>query len=263
MRNYIFSVVLVLMSVSFLLTGSVHSAVDARKVVEGVYTQDTSRDASWRATMDVYDKKGTVREKKFLFRRLGPFGNSKTLLRFTEPAEVRGVGLLSFNQKESKERQWLYTPTIQRVRRVAPQERSRRFLGTDFTHEDLAERVIDDFEYRLLLENEVIDGHSTYKIEGKPLSADRSQYKVFYLWIPKDLPYTILAELYNQNGEKVRVYHASNLEKIYGIWVAKRIEMISLPNNTKTVLNIDEVRFNQNLKEDLFTLQALEKETLF
>jgi hypothetical protein len=238
-------------------------AADARKIAEGVYNQDTSSDAAWRAAMDVLDKKGQIRQKKFLFRRLGSFGNSKTLVRFTEPAETRGVGLLSYNHKGDKERQWLYTPEIQRTRRIAPQERSRRFLGTDFTHEDMEERVLDDFDYKMLSEDETIDGRKTYKILATPISPDRSQYKTIYLWIPHDVPLTILAELYDKNDKKVRVYHATDLQKISGIWVAKRVEMSSPIDNTKTILSIEEVKFNTGLKEDLFTLQSLEKADLF
>jgi hypothetical protein len=44
-------------------------APDARSIMESVYRQDTSRDTSWRAVMDVYDRKGTMRRKKFHYRK--------------------------------------------------------------------------------------------------------------------------------------------------------------------------------------------------
>src|ERR1051326_6291411 len=90
---------IVLMIMTALVVTALASGADARKIVEAVYNQYSSRDASWRAVMAVYDKKGTAREKRFLFRRAGSLGNSKTLVRFIEPAEVRGVGLLSYNHK--------------------------------------------------------------------------------------------------------------------------------------------------------------------
>lgn len=232
---------------------------DARNIMEGVYRQDTSRDITWSASLDTIDKKGAVRRKKFTFRRLGSFGNSKTLVRFTDPAEVRGVGLLSVNQQGVNERQWMYTPAIQRVRRIAPQERGRRFLGTDFSNEDMAERVLEDFDYRMLNENEAIDGRMAYKIEAKPIAPDRSQYKYVYLWVAQDIPYTVMAEFYNQSGQRVRLMKSSQIEKISSIWVAKRVEMTTPTENTKTVLVVENVRFNTGLKEDMFTLQALEK----
>ncbi len=236
---------------------------DARQVMEMVYKQDTSRDTTWRARMDVYDKKGTVRSKKFTLRKLGGLGNSKTLIRFTEPAEVRGVGLLSINQGGQADRQWLYTPAIQRVRRIAAQERRQRFIGTDFTNEDMAERVLDDYTYKMLSEGEVIDGRKTYKIEGRPISADKSQYAYVYIWVPVDVPYSVLVEMYDKNGQRLRVLKASDLVKISNIWVAKRIEMSSPTEGTKTVLLVDDIKFNTGLKEDLFTQQALEKPDVF
>ncbi len=232
---------------------------DARAVMEAVYKQDNSRDTSWRAVMDVYDKKGTLRRKKFHFRKLGSLGNSRTLLRFFDPAEVRGVGLLSLNIGGTADRQWMYTPAIQRVRRIAAQERRQRFLGTDFTNEDMGERVLDDFSYRLIGEGEVIDGRRTWKIEARPVAADRSQYAWIYLWVPQDLPYATLVEMYDRNGQRLRILKASQLEKISGIWVARNLEMSSPVDNTRTVLFIEEVRFNTGLKDDLFTQQSLEK----
>ncbi|QQS47957.1 MAG: outer membrane lipoprotein-sorting protein [Acidobacteriota bacterium] len=242
---------------STLVFGS--SAPDARAIMEEVYRQDTSKDVTWRAVMDVTDRKGKVRTKKFVFRKLGSLGDSKTLIRFTDPAEVRGVGLLSINEGGTADRQWMYTPAIQRVRRIAAQERRQRFLGTDFTNEDMAERVLDDYTYKLLSEVEVIDGRKTWKIEGRPVSADKSQYAYVYLWAPQDIPYTVLVEMYDKEGQRKRILKASSLEKISGIWIARRLEMATPAEQTKTVLVISDIRFNTGLKEDLFTRQALER----
>jgi hypothetical protein len=119
--------------------------------------------------------------------------------------------------------------------------------------------VLDDFAYRLLGDSDTVDGRKTFKIEAKPVAPDRSQYKYVYLWVAQDVPYVVQAEMYDEHNRKVRVLRASALEKIAGIWVAKRIEMSSPPDNTKTILMISDVRFNTGLKEDLFTQQALEK----
>jgi len=234
-------------------------AQDARKIMDAVYKQDASRDTTWRGRMDVVDKKGTLRSKKFLMRKLGGLGNSKTLARFTDPPEVRGVGLLSVNEGGATDRQWLYTPAIQRVRRIAAQERRQRFIGTDFTNEDMAERVLDDFTYKLIGEGEVVDERKTWKIEARSVSADKSQYAYVYLWVPQEVPYTVLAEMYDKQGQKQRVLKAGNLEKISGIWVARRVEMSTPADNTKTILTLEDVRFNTGLKEDMFTQQALER----
>ena len=51
----------------------------------------------------------------------------------------------------------MWTPAIERDRRIALQDRSTRFFGTDFSFEDLEERDVDQYDYALLGE-EAIDG---------------------------------------------------------------------------------------------------------
>ncbi|HLW99405.1 MAG TPA: outer membrane lipoprotein-sorting protein [Candidatus Acidoferrales bacterium] len=235
-------------------------AQDARKIIEEVYDQDKSRDITWWATLDTYGKEGhSPQRKKFDFSRIGPPGHSKTLIRFTDPPEVRGVALLSINHNGESIKQWLYTPAIERVRPIAPRDRSERFVGSDFTYEDIAERVVDDFTYRILNDGETIDGHKTYKIEATPASSDRSQYKVLYLWVAQDVPCILRAEMYDPTGREVRVLHATGLKKVSGMWGARHLEITSPVENTRTVLTIDGVRVNTGLREDLFTPEALEK----
>ena len=88
---------------------------------------------SYDGAIEVADNKGKVLSKSWRFWREGNRGQSKILVRFLTPPEVRGVGLLTIDHPGSVADQWLYTPAIQRDRRVAPQEKSQRFMGTDFT----------------------------------------------------------------------------------------------------------------------------------
>src|ERR1700737_328670 len=126
------------------------SPVDARKIIEDVYRQDTSHDATMRANLEVFDKGGHGKKKRFTYRRIGSLDDSKTLVVFTDPEEIRGVALLSINQRGVNVRQYMYIPATQRVRSVVTRERSDRFIGSDFSYEDIAERTLDAFTYRLL-----------------------------------------------------------------------------------------------------------------
>jgi outer membrane lipoprotein-sorting protein len=231
---------------------------DPRKILEGVYEQDTSHDTTMRAVFDIFNGDGHKTTKKFVLFRLGSPGDSKTLVRFTDPAEIRGVALLSYNHKGDTDRQWLYIPATQRTRSVTPRERSERFAGTDFTYEDLQDRVLDDFNYRLLSSNETIDGHKTYKVEAKPVDANGSQYKYVYYWVSQDAPIILHAEMYDRDGKLVRELHASALKKVSGIWGARHVEMRSIEGKTRTVVTINEAKFNQRLDEKLLTPESLE-----
>ena len=248
--------VVVCFSSRFSVSGS---PLDPRKIMEDVYQQDTSHDTAMRANLEVFDKEGHGKKKRFSYRRIGSLGDSKTLVVFTDPKEIRGVALLSINRRGVTDRQFMYTPATQRVRSVSAQERSARFIGSDFTYEDIAEHVLDDFTYRLLGDDEIIDAHKTYKVEATPVDPGRSQYKFLYYWVAQDVPLILFAELYDANGQKVRVLHATQLKRESGIWGARHTEMSSVQDATRTVLTIDEVKFNTGLDEKLFTPEGLEE----
>jgi hypothetical protein len=232
---------------------------DAKSIMAGVYEQDTSHDASLKATLNITDMEGHTLRKRFALLRIGSFGDGKTLVRFTDPAELRGVTLLSINKPGVTDRQWIYIPATGRVRSIAARERSERFAGSDFTYEDIAERSLEDFTYRLLPAEDVIENHRTFKVEATPVSADRSQYKFIYFWVAQDLPCILHAEMYDEQGHKLREMHASGLRKASGIWGARKTEMSSLLDDTKSVLTIDEIHLNTGLDEAMFTPEALEK----
>ena len=237
----------------------VFSQTDAKEIIAHVYRQDTSRDAKLRATLDITDKDGHTVRKRFTLSRVGSFGNGKTLVRFTDPPELRGVTLLSINEPDANGRQWIYTPATERVRSVAARERSERFAGSDFTYEDITEHSLDDFTYEPLPTQDIIDNHKTVKILATPIAPDRSQYKFMYYWVAQDIPCILHAEMYDQDGRKVREMHAGGLHKESGIWGARKTEMRSTLEGTKSVLTVDEIHLNSGLDSAMFTPEALEK----
>ena len=233
------------------------ATADARKIMEDVYAQSANRNFTMKANFMVFDKQGQSTRKEFTFLRNGSTGESKTLAAFTAPKEIRGVVLLSVNQRGAAASQYMYTPATQRVRSVVQQERSARFIGTDFTFEDIGERVLDDFRYRLIGDTESIDGHKTYKVEAIPVEQGRSQYRYIYYWVAQDVPVILFAEFYDAQGNKVRVLHATGLKKENGVWGARHTEMRTPADGTRTVLTIDAVKFDTQPNETVFTPQGM------
>ena len=232
--------------------------IDARSIMQSVYQQDTSRDITFRADFQIFTADGHATKKQFLYRRIGSRGAGKILVVFTAPQDVKGVALLSITQPGTPPRQYLYTPAIHRAREVAPQDRSARFIGTDFTYEDISEPALDDFTYKMIGDSETMENHRVYKLQATPVDPSRSQYKFIYYWVAQDVPVILHAEMYDAQGKEIRTMHASDLKRVDGIWGARRTEMASVQDGTRTVLTIDQVKFNTALDENLFTPEALE-----
>jgi outer membrane lipoprotein-sorting protein len=230
---------------------------DARAIMENVYKQGTASDIAMKASFQIFDKQGHSTKKEFNLKRVGAPGDSKTLVVFTAPAEIRALALLSINQRGANQKQYMYIPAQQRTRSVATQERTARFLGTDFTFEDIGDRVLDDFNYKLLGDAETFDGHKTYKVQATPVDASRSQYKYIYFWVDQDAPVILFAEFYDAQGQKVRVLHATDIKRENGAWGARNTEMATVADGTRTILHIDEVKFNTKPDATLFTPDGL------
>jgi outer membrane lipoprotein-sorting protein len=234
---------------------SLSAQSDARKIVEEAQRRAESKSQRYEGLLQVLDNKGKVADKRWLFTRLGSHGQSKAVLRFVAPAEVKGVALLIVNHPDRASDQWMWTPALQRERRIALQDRSTRFFGTDFSFEDLEERDVNQYNYRLLGE-ESIDGVPCWRVESTPSQKKISQYTKAEVWIRKDNYAFAQVESYIKT-EVVRRLKYSDVVQVQGIWTARRLEMIDIRRKSRTILTLDKLEYNVPLKDENFTLQSL------
>jgi hypothetical protein len=234
-------------------------AQDARGIVEEAQRRTQSESQRYEGTLQVINAKGKITEKRWQYERIGSHGASKALLRFTAPAEVKGVALLIHNHPERASDQWMWTPALQRDRRIALQDRSTRFFGTDFTFEDLEERDVEQYDYSLVGE-EPIDGADCWKLESRPRKTRSSQYTHSYLWIRKDNYAFALIEGWKKD-RAVRRVHYRRFEKVAGVWTARQLEVTDAQQNSRTILRLEKLEYNVPMKDEDFTLQALRRES--
>ncbi len=243
----------------FLLAATVAFAQDARQIMAEAQKRARADSQRYFGTLQVLDSKGKVTDKKWEYDRIGSAGESKAILRFTAPPEVKGVALLIFNHPDRASDQWMWTPSINRERRIAFQDRSTRFFGTDFSFEDLEERDVDQYSYRLLGE-ETVDGAACWKIESKPKASKSSQYTQATLWVRKD--YYLVWQIESFKASTlVRRLKYREPERVQGIWTPRLLEMSDFTRNSRTILKIEKLQYNILMKEQDFTLQALRRES--
>ncbi len=234
-----------------LLTAFVAGAQEPRQIMEEVQRRQRSETQHYEGTLEVIGNGNRIATKRWLFDRLGAFGNSKGILRFTAPAEVKGVGLLIVNHPDRASDQWLWRPNIGREQRIALQDRSTRFFGTDFSFEDLEERDIAQFDYKYLG-----DEKDTWKLQSTPRKS--SQYTYGYLWVKKDNYVVVRVESYNKKG-LVRAIDYRDFEQAKGIWTARTIEVLDVPRKSRTTLKYDKLEYNLPMKDADFTVDALRR----
>lgn len=234
------------------------AADNAREIVQEAQRRTDARSQRYEGLLQVFDTKGKVSDKRWTYDRIGAHGQSKSVLRFTAPAEVKGVALLVVNRPDRASDQWMWTPAIERDRRIALQDRSTRFFGTDFSFEDLEERDVNQYDY-VLRGDESVDGAPSWRIESTPRQGKSSQYTRSLVWVRKDT--YAFAKIENfVKDQLVRRLVYSSIENIQGIWTARQLEMTDVRRGSRTRLTLEKLQYNLPLKDEDFTLQAIRRQ---
>lgn len=237
---------------------SVQAADDARQIVEEAQRRTNSTSQRYEGILQVFDAKGKISDKRWILERLGAHGDSKMVLRFTQPAEVKGVALLVVNHPDRASDQWMYTPAIERERRIALQDRSTRFFGTDFSFEDMEERDVNQYDYSLI-GDDMLDGVATWKIQSIAKQTKSSQYSRGILWVRKDTYAFVRIENYVKDKVARRLVY-SDFQNVQGIWTAKQLEMLDVARGSRTRLTLDKLQYNVPMQDEGFTIQALRRQ---
>ena len=108
----------------------------------------------------------------------------KTLVIFDEPRDVKGTALLSFTHKEGPDDQWLYLPALKRVKRIASDNKSGPFMGSEFAYEDIASQEVEKYTYRFL-RDDTLDGMEVFVFERYPVD-ENSGYTRQVVWLDKE-----------------------------------------------------------------------------
>jgi len=233
-------------------------AQDVRQIVDEAQRRSSPASQRYEGLLQVFEAKGRVSDKRWTLERLGSHGNSRAILKFTAPPEVKGVALLIVNHPDRASDQWMWTPAIERDRRIALQDRSTRFFGTDFSFEDLEERDVNQYDYQLL-GDETVDGAPCWKIQSVPKERKSSQYTRSVVWVRKDNYSFARIESYVKDTV-VRRLDYSDIQNVQGIWTARRLEMMDLRRGSRTRLTLDKLEYNVPMNEEDFTLQALRRQ---
>jgi len=183
-------------------------------------------------------------------------GLFRTLMVFQEPRDIAGTALLSWQLAEGQNKQWLYLPGQEGLRRIASQGRKSYFMGTDFTYEDLQPDALDQYQYTIT-GSEVVDGEPCYLIEITPASKEKereSGYSKRLTWIRKDILYPVKIEFYDRRGHCIKTQTNHELIPLEGEgWACKKAIMSNHKTGHKTLMGLKEQDTDDPIDDSLFT----------
>ncbi len=212
----------------------------------------------------ITDAKGRERIRKIAMASRDEGAVEKRIIRFLEPADVKGTALLVFDYPDKDDEMWLYMPAIRKTRKIVSSEKGKNFMGSEFSNADMAAPNLDDFWFRELGEEEA-GGAPCYKIEMVPVDDKRIREYGFakkILWIGKKDYVMRKATYYNDEGEVVKLLTATDVRPIdpaHKKFLAFEMSMVNKQNGRRSYFKMLKVQYNPNVKKEYFTLAYLER----
>lgn len=241
-------------------------ALTGVEIAQKVHDVDDGDNSISDMRMILIDKAGGQR-----VRELKRFGKDKgedelKLMFFLSPADVENTAFLTYDYDDSNkdDDQWLYLPELKKVKRIASSDKSSSFMGSDFTYSDMTNKNVEDYTYKIMKETKV-GGHKVWQMlvtPKKQKTIDETGYTKSIMFVRQDNFIVVQALHFVKEGKKLKYLSVLGLEEIDGIWTITKMQMVTKKGKQtlhKTLLEFNNIKYNQDLDEDFFSTRTLKK----
>ncbi len=214
--------------------------------------------------MILENKKGRKKNRGIVYYAfIEETGFSKVMLKFLSPADIKNVGLLTWEHGEEKEDdQWLYLPASKKVKRITSGGKKNKFMGTDYAFEDLRPENLSVHDYELK-GSQNVENSDCYVVEARASTKKEkksSGYGYRKLYISKDIFFTIKCEYFDKKEKMIKVYDVEDLENIKDdTWRAKKSIMRTLKTKHSTSWLTVKRNITEDFDNNFFTHRNLKK----
>lgn len=260
------------LTTAFLLVGFASSALalTPKEIAIKADNVDDGETSISEMTMILIDSQNQQRVRKLKSFRKDYEDQTKSLMFFLSPADVKNTAFLAFDYEDpdKDDDNWLYLPALRKVKRIASGNKKDSFMGTDFTYNDMNGLDIEDWDYQMVKESDTIDGQECWVIGSVPRADIKNEviqetgYLKRLMWVRKDNFMVLQGKTWVKDGRKIKVMQAKEIEQIQGIWTVKRLEMSTFSRNKRehsTVLVFDNLQYNQGVDDGMFNTQRMQR----
>lgn len=246
-----------------LLGGTATAQDPALALAKAVHARPAGRDMTTLSRMELTEKGRAPRVRTLVTYRLDRSnGETANLMRFLEPEDIAGTGLLGVQKADGTTEQWLFLPALDRVRRVAGDRKGGRFVGSDLYFEDLEERQPSMDRHRLI-GRETIDGVPCEVLESVPVAAGNSVYRRRVVWVDAPNALALRVDYFERDENTAsKRWQLDVKRKIQNYWTAIESRVTDLGSGHETRMVIVRALYDRKLPERLFTSRALADEQL-
>lgn len=224
------------------LENKLHSAVQSQTIVSMDPGGNDQRSSFW------------VRWKDYRDENKEPVDGlvAKTLIKFTDPFDMRYTGMLMILRENGGSEQFVYRPSTRTIRRVKLADAG--VMGTDFTFGDIAYQDIENSTYTRH-PDEMIEGVPVYVVEARVKPEIKSQYNRTISYLEKEHYVPVRARYWDTSEVEIKEMKAkpSSLKEFHGVWIYTDSTMHNLKEGTSSTLLVEDLDPNIEIAEQLFS----------
>ncbi len=181
----------------------------------------------------------------------------KSMIIFKSPKDVQGTAVLTYTHKEGSDDQWLYLPAIKRVKRIASNNKSGPFVGSEFAYEDLSSQEIEKYTYKYV-KDEDANGATCHVVERDPVDP-KSGYKFMHVYYNPSQNYRIEQIIFfDRKGAKFKTLTYGDYEKYKDkYWFPGELHMTNHQSKKETTIMFENYDFDVALDDKDFSQAKL------
>lgn len=244
-------------------TGSLAATPEETKGRE-IAAEWDKRDTGWKDSrttlqMVLRNRNGDESTRELRNRSLEMLDDGdKLLIVFDEPRDVSGTAFLTFTHQDGPDDQWLYLPALKRVKRIASNNKSGPFMGSEFSYEDLASQEVEKYTYKYL-RDEAVNGRDCFVVERYPVDKS-SGYTKQVVWFDQETYRPEKNEFYDRKGDRLKTLTYKGYEQYSGeFWRPDEMFMENHQTGKSTVLLWEEYELGTGLDERDFDRTSLQR----
>ena len=129
----------ILVIAALLCAAAQMDAQTGRDIIQRVKDRPDGNTRYAEMQLTLVKKNGDKRERKMVSWAMDEGKDTKKIMFFTYPGDVKGTGFLTwdYDQAGKEDDKWLYLPAMKKTRRISgSSSKTDYFMGTDFTYDD-------------------------------------------------------------------------------------------------------------------------------
>ncbi|MBK5201472.1 MAG: outer membrane lipoprotein-sorting protein [Spirochaetaceae bacterium] len=247
-------ILIVLFSLPALLFAQTSYSAD--QVIDKVYNRATPTDQSGELIMTLENSQGDQRIRTIEQDIQEKESETKKIMFFTAPADVRGTSFMSFsNDNNANDDQWIYLPALKKVKRISSGSSNDYFMGSDFTYDDMGERLPSEDTHSIIGE-ETINNIHCIVIESIPHDSGY-MYSKTITWVSDEYWIGMKKEFYDEDNDLLKTLTVSKYEKINDYWMITSSEMNNIQKEHKTLIQLNNLVLDSGIQDSIFSTRTM------